>query len=241
MNLKKATKYLLLDGRMALLIFYGIMALVFVINYIGSTIVEDQFSMGMEMSSVIFIVIFGVMSYLAPFKLFLQNGVSRKTMFIGTGITFMVLSAIMAVTDTLISLLGQKIGFLNGMYLFIYNGRYANNMGMQSIVEHILWTLCIYFTAFFIGYFFGILYNKLNKMAKLLVSAGVPVIILSLIVLDSSANNARVLAVIGRFFVWAFGFQNGANPYIFMVACLVLSLVFAIISFFMVRRATVKE
>lgn len=90
MNMKAAYRYQVTDNIKAILTYYITLNVVYllaisgvavVVSYNNGTPVSGQFS-GFEMSSIIFLFITGLCYFKDTFGMLLQNGISRKTLFI---------------------------------------------------------------------------------------------------------------------------------------------------------------
>ena len=249
MRIKTAMNYHLSDAKRSLIIFYGV---VYVIA-IGFWALSKVFSQadfnygGMESASMIFLFVAGLNSFKGPFRMFLQNGISRKTQFAGYAASLAILAVGMAVVDNLSDLLFAR----TSMFFEMYGMRYVSSPiylityqagTVQSFAEGLLWTIVQYFVLGMVGFFISALYYRMNKALKLLVSIGLPVLLFILLpIVDTNFTHGVIYDSLFRFIGFCMGYLNGFNPYYAVVSGIVLSLFLAGLSYLAIRRATVKE
>ena len=84
MNIKSVVKYQILDNRTAILVFY--IVVVCVIALFSVSVSDADFARigGFEMAAVIFLFIVGLNSFRETFRMMIQSGVSRRSMFKGS-------------------------------------------------------------------------------------------------------------------------------------------------------------
>lgn len=246
MNVKSAVKYQIWEFKRPIAIYYFIIYMV----YIALTLLFNVFSDGMDggvngidVATIIFLFVCGLNSFTDSFRMFLQNGLSRKTLFKSflictvAVVTFMVAADF--VTRTLIGLLTNYSSLYSELYVPWYLGGAHSAM---RIFEEFLWTMSVYGLASMMGFFLSTLYYNMGKAVKLLVSIGVPVSLFILLpMIDSTFTNGAIFTALGKFFGFILGFQNGANPYFSIVSFLIIAVVFGALSYLMVRKAVVKE
>ena len=195
MNSKSVYKYQLNDIKKPILVFYLVIACLFALVYLGvaTTLisVKPGFNMdskyrisGFEFNTIVFLFVCGLNMFRETFRLSMQNGVPRKTIWTGTVLTFLTVGGGMALIDTVICFVavnfitpqfGLRVG---GLYELMYEERSIRNSMAQNFLEGFLLNICLYTAALAIGYFFTIGYYRMNKIAKIIVSIGVPVFII---------------------------------------------------------------
>lgn len=263
MNGKSSIKYQLNEMKRPVLIFYFVMLCILVFGFtvsgakfvitsttngVTSSTTSGSGFYGLELATIVFLFVAGLNSFKEFFRMFIQNGVSRKTMFVTRIISIITLCTGMAVIDKIILLIGKfaasrsnRIHF-DGLFEFIYGTRTAQISSAQMHLESFLFNLCLYLAVITIGYFITIGFYRMNKIAKISVAIGVPMVLLNGLPL---VDAVLLHGVIGRTFIntflFAFGFKNGANPYYGMVSCLVIFAVFAGLSWLIMRKAVVKD
>ena len=201
-------------------------------------------SSGLEAASMIFLFVAGLNSFRVPFLFFLVNGVSRKTMYKSTIISFTIVSAIMAVVDTLSGLVFYRLADYVTIFEQIYGPRYgieAFQYNLQFIIERFIWLFSIYVLAIFIGYFVTVLYYRMDIIWKYIVSIGVPALLFLGMPIIGDVTDGKVFIFIAETFLKTMGLWNGHNPYISMLSFVVSTVVFAVLGYLLTRRATIKK
>ncbi|GAB1476483.1 hypothetical protein MASR2M70_13170 [Bacillota bacterium] len=256
MNTQKVIKYQINEFKTSMLVF--VLVIVGIMLLIGISMVNINMTVngevsstmgGMEMGIVIFLFIVGLNSFRENFRFMIQNGVSRKTMFKGLVISTAIIALAMSLINVVILVVGKAFAEATdgltfmGSFEQIYGMRYAGGGNdLQLAFEGLLFLICISAAAMMFGVLITTMYYRLNKLAKILVSVGIPVsIIIILPLVDFTLTGGQISYAIWRFSIFAFGFQNGANPYYGMVTCLITFAVCAAISWLLMRRAPVKD
>jgi len=248
MSILTAVKYQIGDSKRSLLIYYGIIYAIYTITIIATRVTNDMSSgsftiSGIELSSMIFIFVLGLNYFSESFGMFLQNGISRKTLFKSLAISIVPIAAFMAIVDSINTVLANLLINYEGMYTQFYHPRYteAAGSGLQFF-EGLLWYLTAYAMVAMIGFFITTLYYRMDRLQKLLISIGVPVtLVVILPIVDSIFTKGAILRGIGGFFNFAWGYQAGFNPYYSMVTCTLFFALFAGLTYLLIRRAVVKN
>ena len=255
MKVTAAIKYYLNDFKRPVIIFYGILLLIFVIllvtvAYIGT----DNVSMsGPEGASMVLLFVIGLNSFKNPFRLFLQTGVSRRTLFTGFVASLAILSVVMVLLDLGMGWLYSTSMRHESSFVSRFGALYATNGA--AFLDGLLWSFVSYMAAGMGGYFLTTLYYRMNKPTKLAVSIGVPVLFLTVLpVIDSLYFGG----VIYRFFGDVIALANGypslkemisgalarnatANPYYSVLFYGVIYLLAGGFGFLLTRSAIAKE
>jgi hypothetical protein len=180
--------------------------------------------------------------------MFIQNGVSRKTMFVGRMLTILSVCTIMAVIDKIILIVGKfvfeylfRMSF-TGLFEMIYQPHVINIGNLQMHIEGFLFNLCFYLAAITFGYFVAVAFYRMSNIVKIIVGVGIIMIMFNgLPMLDALLLNGAITKAVVNAISFAFGYHNGYNPYFGMVTFLLISAVFAALSWLMMRKAAVKE
>ena len=266
MKLKAAVRYYLNDFKKPVIIFYGVVMALFLIQLLMAALLhsDSAASGGMESASAIFLFVVGLNSFKAQFRLFLQNGLSRKTLFAG----FVAGLALLAAAMTLIDL---AFGWFRGLftpytsaYMDRFGTLYADGSSFKALADGLLWSFLAYVTAGMTGLFITCLYYRMNKALKLAVSIGVPALVFIVIPLvDSLYTNGAISAFFINVIAFAYGynisvsFSNGfaglftqfaawengipVAPYRAILFSILCTAAAGTLSFLLMRRATVKE
>jgi len=258
MNIKNSYRYQIMDHKKSIMIYYIIIYCVTILMLLGfslftmkigtsSGVTESQFT-GVGSATALFLFISGLNSFKENFGMMLQNGVSRKSLFLGRAYVIATLSFVMAVLDNILLLITKSIaGFLNrdvdclsqfeSVFLEKSQGMNSVLLGMESF----LYDLFIYVFAFTLGYLVTLMFYRLNKQGKILVGAGVPIFFIVIFpILDYILFKSRITLFIYK----AYGFLMGTRtqqPFIAFITFCVFSAVFMGISWLLMRKAVVKQ
>lgn len=215
---------------------------------ISSSSISGTGFVGTETGTAIFLFVCGLNSFKEFFRMLTQNGLSRKTIYTGRIITFLAVCAGMAVIDKIILVVGKLIAsyfpgtHFVGLFELIYTGRADQAGAVQSHIDGFLFNFCLYLALITIGYFITIAFYRMNKIAKISVAIGVPMILLNAVpFLDEALFHGVIGNTLMNTLSFAFGFKNGANPYFGMVTCLLIFGIFAGLSWLVMHKAVVKD
>lgn len=258
--IRKATvKYQIIDMEKPVLIFYFVLLCILVFGFVASgakfavpdnmvTFTSGSGVSGMELATVIFLFVSGLNSFKEFFRFFMQNSISRKTIFVSRLITILAVCTGMALIDKGILLLGKLIAshstgiFYTGLFDMIYAARAERISTVQMHIDGFFFNLCMYIAAMTIGYFITIAFYRMNKIAKITVAIGVPMLLLNgLPLLDAALLHGAIFKALMNAVSFVFGFQNGGNPYFGMVFLVLITAAFLSLSWLMMRRAVVKD
>lgn len=252
MNLKSAVKYQVLDGKVAIPVFYLVVLCVMALLLVSTSDLGPGGYVnigGFEMGTIIFLFILGLNAFRETFRMMIQNGVSRKTMFLSFVILALVLPLGMSCLNEILLGIGKAMTSgndnvtLQSAFEQIYAPRYIENLGtMQVVLEGLLFTICVSAAAMMLGYFITTMYYRLNKAGRIAVSVGVPaILIIGLPIFDAVVTGGAIYRALGQLTLFAMGGPNGYNPYYAMVSSLIAFALLAGLSWMLVRRAVVKD
>ncbi|MDL2318901.1 hypothetical protein LJC74_07510 [Eubacteriales bacterium OttesenSCG-928-A19] len=240
MKIKQGVRYYLHDYSRSVLIFYVVIATLIVINFVLRIFLRGASGgmSGMESATAIFLLVVGLNSFKTPFGLFLQNGVSRRTLWVDFLISAAILSVGMAVVDTLYGLL--LTGTLR--YTTMFATMYLRGVRGFSAMG-LLWSCFANFTAMTFGFFVTTLYYRMNRPLKLLVSIGVPLLFFVVLpMVEVFVPTFTLFTSLIKLVSWAFGLNYlTPAPWHAIGTFTVLSAAMAGLSFLLVRTATLKS
>ena len=242
MRLNPTYKNKIKDWAKGVSIIYIVMAGLYLLNLILTSIYPDNrgsFS-GMESITYIFLLVSGIVMFVPNLKLAFANGISRKTEFVASLLGALTISAFMTVMNfgvaTLYSTITNYQSIFDGMY---HSFNFANN-GVYHLTEF-LFSVTSAFSSFLFGYFIGALYYRMNKALKIVVSVGVPIFLL-----------VGLPILIGYFLqipffkkiitnVIDFVLTISANPYYAIISSILVSVILCTFSFLLIKKASIKE
>lgn len=204
---------------------------------------------GLSAGTAIVAFVLGLNSFKENFGMAVQNGVSRKSMFLGHLCTSAALCAVLAVMDEVFTQLFGLIGMLPGvrsettsLLLSLY-GLQDQNM-LVRILYSVAFSFFLLLAAFGLGYFITVLYYRLNKPGKIAVSVAVPAFFIVIVPLLKELRDLLHLdalwqsleRAVFQLLQLAFG-----APWNCMLTCLVLFAAFSALAWLLVRRVSLKK
>ncbi|MDF2521492.1 MAG: hypothetical protein K0R84_2120 [Clostridia bacterium] len=235
-NTWKVSKYLISDFKKSLAIYYGIMltlTVVFVvmaIRLVNRTTGNVTIG-GLGSASLIFLFIAGLNSFKTNFKFMQANNVSRKRFMAGSVVTLTIVSALMAVIDSVITVILSTIIPYEGFFKQIYNSDF--------FFGDVIWSFASLTLFAFLGFFITMLYYRCNKLMKVVVSIS-PVVLMILINLINDYKMGIVRIGITKFFTWAFSL-NSLNPYIAALNTLIGAALLVALCYLLIYKAPIKD
>lgn len=233
MKFKSALKYQLLDVKRSIIIFYIVIIFLMLLLTAATLWFNSQISITepenvrIEMSfggaTAIFLFVVGLNAYKSSFHMLTANGVSRKTMFGSFIVTALIITAGMALIDSLLALLLRQI--------IVYDVFIFDNYEMSIVTQFVssLGTLML-------GYLITTLYYRMSKPIKLLVSVGVPaMLIIVLPIMDASLFGYAITRAMSALYEFV-----TSTPAIAMVSRVAAFMLFGALAFLTLRRAPVK-
>lgn len=238
-NLKSIIRYECATSLKYLLIFYpiqyGIIVLISLIIGISTGNFEDVGTNAIEMNSLIYVGVLGVLGLRQDFKMLIQNGFTRKYIFIATLSMFCFISGTMAVIDTAV---GNILYHFNNNYSSLYGGLY----GYENIFMNLVWLFLIYVFVCSLLYLGILIINKVGKNISIYLGIGLGGIVLLTIALLRYVFSVEIINDIVAFMTKAMGFMtDGTINYLYPVFTLLLLIaVFGIGSYTVIRRTELK-
>lgn len=238
-NLKSIIRYECVTSLKYLLIFYpiqyGIIALISLIIGISTGNFEDIGTNSIEMNSIIYVGVLGVLGLRQDFKMVIQNGFTRKYIFIATLSMFCFISGIMAVIDTAV---GNILHYYNNDYSSVYGGLY----GYDNILMNLVWLFLVYVLVCSLLYLVMLIVNKVGKNVSIYLGCCLGGIVLLIIALFRYVFSIEVVSNILDFLTKAMGFMtDGTIDYLFPVLTLLLLIVIlGSGSYAIIRRTELK-
>lgn len=258
MNIKASYNYQLFDLKKSILVYYFVIVCVYLfmttsmaisISMSEGTNVSGQFAFGgMEFATVIFIFITGLCSFKEVFGMLLQNGISRKSMFVGRVLTSLSIAFGMSVLDMILLLVFKAVPPIVGDNLIVsslYEQLYlesAQGLGdFKLYITNFFFCFFLYLSFTALGYLITTLYYRMNKAGKIAVSVSVPVgFFIVLPMTDSYVTGGRISDAMARFADFAFGLSS-KQPVNGMITSILAFALFSALSWLLIRRAAVKE
>lgn len=234
-NLNPIIRYECMTSLKYLLFFYpiqyGIIALISLIIGIGTGNFEDVGTNSLEINSIIYVGILGVLGFKEDFKMLIQNGYTRKYIFIATLSMFCFISGTMALVDMIV---GNVIHHLNNNYASFYGAIY----GYGNFFMNWLWLFLVYVFVCSLLYLVILIISKVGKNVSIYLGIGLGGIVLLIVALFRYVFSAQIVNNIMEFLTKAVGFMtDGTINYLFPVLSLfVLATVLGFGSYVVIRH-----
>lgn len=256
MNIFASFRYQMADQKKGILVYYGVLLGMFVLVETLFVVVlppeKNTSSMnGVTGITAVFLFVASLCSFKENFGMSLQNGVSRRSLFLGRLCTAGAVCLITAVLDEALTLfipLFSKLLKTDIVTHSLFENVYGSILG--DSMNPFLMGLCsvaFSFSALLaaagLGYFITILFYRLNKLGKILVGAGVPAFFMVgvplLKMLNERIAGGKIGEAVVRFIASSAEFLVG-QPQNAMLTYLALFAMFSLFAWLLLRRAVVK-
>ena len=195
---------------------YAIVTLIMLIIGISTGTFEDIGTNVLEINSLMYVGVLGALGFSQDFKMLLQNGFTRKIIFIGTLSMFFFICGTMAFIDTIV---GNLIHYFNHDYSSLYSSIY----GYDNIFMNWLWLFLAYVFICCFLYLAVLALNKAGKMVFIALGVILGGGILMTIALFRYVFSRELVNKIADFFMRAMGFMSdGTVNYFFPAITLIL-------------------
>lgn len=238
-DLKSIIQYECVTSFKYIWIFYAIQyALVGFITIIIGLVMgtfEDVGTNCLEINTLIYVGILGVLGFKDDFKMLIQNGFTRKYIFIATIAMFCFISGTMALVDTIV---GNLIHHINNSYSSVYGGIY----NYDNIFMNWIWLFLLYVAFCCLLYLIILIINKAGKNVSIYLGIVLGGVILLIVALFRYVFTGETISNILEFLMKAMGFMtDGTINYLF--PALTLFALVAILgagSYAVIRRTELK-
>ncbi len=267
MKLKAAIRYYLNDFKKPVIVFYGALTVLFFLQIFIAALMKrsSASSSGVEFASIVFLFVAGLNGFKAQFRLFLQNGLSRRTLFTGFVTGLFILAAAMTLIDLALSWARGLLIPYSSLYMDRFGSLYKDGRNVAAVADELLWSFLSYVTAGMTGFLITSLYYRMSKALKLTVSIGVPALVFIIIpLIDGLYTNGAITAFFINLIAFAFGYGISFNmsngfigglmqeftswesgiplfPYRAVLFSILCTAVTGTLSYFLIRKATVKD
>ena len=252
MKLKQTFKYNFFESfkpfliACGLLAFLQIMPLFFMPWEKPGTVMSSG---GFDFSVLIVALVMAISTVNEGLPMMLQNGISRRTLYVSKLSWTVVFSVLYTVASMVISLIAMGLFSILGYgdsYIIetVFTQLYCpNNPALSFANLHIYLSLFFVATLFVValGTFIGLLSNRLGKYGKVAIFAGIPcAFFIVLPIIDITFFNEELMYRIFKFIADVFGVFTG--QYLNGVGCFaVLFVVFAVATYFVMRKMPLKK
>ena len=247
MNNKTLKSYLyqLRDDRKAVIIYYIIIIAVYAAMFISVAISKATggSTNGHGIPTAIFM--FCACAFRENFFMLMQNGVSRKSVFIGRLLNSLTLAAGLAVLDTVLGAVFNAISnSFDERFLFqtIFDMLYFNLdiTGFLRLMLNLLMFFMMFLGFSTLGYLMSTAFNRLNKTGKTIFAAGLPVTLFVILpVIDGMVFNGEIIVKFLNFLLDILG-VNTQQPLYAVATFTIVAVVCSTLSWLLIRKARVE-
>lgn len=240
----KAYKYQCIDSLKAIVVYYIVMVVLFLVMFLSVLIPGSGESMmsGMEIISVIFLFVVGLNSFKETFLFQLQNGVSRRTIWMALGLQALTVAVGMSLVDGILILTLKGVGQLVDSFTVESLSQQLFKIPSlpKRLLVEFLFAAAIYLFSFMVGLVITMAYYRMNKTVKIAVSVGVPAsIFIGLPLLESTVTHGNITKAALKLIEWTFGYFP--NPWRWSLWYVISAVLLLGICYLLIRRAIVKK
>lgn len=245
MKLKQSMRYHLREFYRASMVYYIVIAVLIVLMFIlKAALRSNSVNMtGMDSSTVIFLFVLGLNAFKSPFGLFLQSGISRRTLWVDVVLSSVIVAVSLAVVDNLLPFLFRDSLNYSTSFMNTYQGGGRFTFSFLGLS----WTALINLFAMMFGFFLTTLFYRMNKPLKVLVSVGVPLVFFVLMPMaEVFIPSFNFLTWLLDAYTWCmgisfFGIYGEVAPMRALATLGIGSVVMMGLSYLLVFRAKLKE
>ncbi|HJB19608.1 MAG TPA: hypothetical protein H9782_10200 [Candidatus Bariatricus faecipullorum] len=245
--MRKVIKYQLWDLVKVCLLYMLILAALMLLGMVGNDgfAAEDGTSIvaSCGMTGAVFAMIMGMCMFKEHFWMCLQNGISRRQYYLASAGTMAVLSVLLAAGELFILRLLTAIGpdgiRIDNMGSSLYSGWFAGRGLLAALAVNLVFTTCMNLAGFAVGYFLAELFYRSGKICRILIAAGLPVVLFVGLPYWSMQYPRMAQALLEKV-TWVMGLnQNIPNPAMGTAVMAATALVFLLAGYPVIRRAEV--
>lgn len=251
MNIRPAYRYRILASLRGAGIFYGVMILV--TAAVAVSFIKTTISFGGETSSgsfssygasaCIMAFVFGICYVREDLRLCIQHGIGRRTVFVSELLSALSICIIVAVAGELLLATAQAVTaeYKNLQISDLYQGIYADwklrELSLGQHFESMLLNLSMLLGAYMAGMFISLTFYRLNKVWKIIVAVGAPVLLFVglPILLNATGPAPKMGRMMAGFMDWVLS-SPWAWVFVFMLGAVAL----AILNWLLIRHAPIK-
>lgn len=239
-------KYQLVDSWKAVVVYYIVIVVLYGIMLRSAILHADMNATtsisGLEAATLIFLFIVGLNSFKDPFLFQIQNGTSRKTIWLGMGGLAVTLTVGMSLCDTLLYILMKAVKPENLVIQSLSDQLFhlqSHQVTAPSIGAQMLFESSIALLAICVGFFICMLYYRMNTTGKTIVSVGAAgMVLMGFPLIERTITHGALT----RSLVWVLEHTFGVTPELFRWSIWFIisgGLLYGI-CYLLIRRAIIK-
>jgi len=255
MKLNAIYKYQLTDHRNAVLIFCAVilavlslvpMQITFSSDVLTTTYESTQIS-GIDMAPAVFLFICGLSAFKESFLFALQNGISRKSLFVNRIYVAVTLAVTMALFSLLLLALGKLIespssgiaysSLLSMIYQSIGTVPFS---GLFEYLISFLFLTVLFIAAQALGYLITVALYRMDKKQKISYIVGFYIVIFVILPIINMFISGQISTILVKFLDLSMGI-SAQNPFIGMFSLTLFSIIVTGLTWVLIRKAVVKN
>lgn len=215
-------------------IMYAVVGLITVIIGISMGSWEDVGTNALEVNTLIYLGILGVVGFSDDFKTLIQNGFTRKYIFIATVTMFAFIAGVMALVDTV-------MGNLIHHFMTGYSSMYAGIYGYGNMIVNWIWLFLVYMTVCTLLYLVILVMNRMGKHGFIYLGIGVVAVVVIIAALFRYVMPVEMVNDILELVLKALGFMaDGSKNLLFpILTFFCLSGILGLGSYAVIRRTEI--
>lgn len=240
MKIKSALKYKYKGAVKSILIFFTVLTLLLFgmalwFSQLAGENSTTYFS-GYSFAAIIMMFVVGICSVRDDLRLFIQNGIARKTAFVSEIAVALFSAIVVSIGGEIFMLMGRLVSgrverfFVQDLYPVIYAGG-STSLTVWQHIESIALSSAFILAAFAGGMFFSLMFYRLNKAWSIVAAVSIPFVLLGLIPNLLYRYYAQTSAVVN--FV-------AASSWNFVLVLLLLSVLTLFIDWMFARRVHIR-
>ena len=254
MKIYSSFRYQLRDQRSAILVYYGVLASLFLVALIVMALAPAEANgflstNGVTAITMFFAFILSRCAFKESFLMNLQHGISRRSQFLGRLGAMGVVCGVMALADEIYTLLVSLLhvvlpnGFqANSLYEMSYcmeyaEGRFTVQSSPATMLLSVVFSFFLLLTASSLGYLITVFMYRLSKMGKTIFWVGTPMVF---ILLSSYLSFHPAVQGKALRFIVGFGQMCCSTLPRTALTCTLLTALFSALAWLLMRRAAVK-
>lgn len=202
---------------------------------------------GIDMAPAIFLFVCGLNAFKDNFYMALQNGISRKSLFVNRIYVVLTLSIAMALFDQIVMVLGKAVDSLTGSieYSGLLEQIYGSQFGSQSggflmYLESFLFLTTLFITFLSLGYLITVVFYRMNKKQKISYVVGFYVVAFVILPIIDMLMANQLSIILFKFLDMTMGI-SAQNPFIGMFSLIIFSIILSGLTWILIRKAGVKN
>lgn len=201
---------------------------------------------GLDISTIIFLLILSRFTFKSSFGMMLQNGISRLSLFKSRIVTMLSIAFLMAIIDNVLLNITNLFASASKGSLAIYSlfdELYSSFQGSPIIVVLLRLMFCFfqYFTFMTTGMFLAVLFYRIGRSAKIAICGGGAVLLFIILpLIDLNFTKGMIASASWKLLDFMYG-VSAVNPLHSFITGILLFIILSAASWLLLRKAVVQD